>query len=49
MQENAVASVFSIFILSRSNSDDVFEALGVLLELQRIDAINANEKSKSYL
>jgi hypothetical protein len=27
----------------------VFETLGVLLELQRIDAINANEKSKSYL
>lgn len=41
--------IFSIFILSRNNSDDVFETLGVLLELQRIDAINANEKSKSYL
>lgn len=41
--------IFTIFILSRNNPDDVFETLGVLLELQRIDAINANEKSKSYL
>jgi hypothetical protein len=41
--------IFPIFILSRDNSDDVFEALGVILELQRIDAINANEASKAAL
>ena len=38
-----------VFILSRDNSDDIFEALGVLLELKRIDAINANPKMKSKL
>ena len=36
-----------VFILSRNNSIDVFEALGTLLELKRIDAINANPKVKS--
>jgi hypothetical protein len=40
---------FSIFILSRDNSNDVFETLGVLLELQRIDAINASPASKNTL